>query len=424
MDAHSKNVEIDYYKLRNDSLNWVESMRLKNSPYGIYKFCSNGHVTIMSSCFALFIRELLNDLENIFDEDKQEWIDYLKSSQDQATGLFYDPGYNRSDLKGKHDEEYFLYQNSMFCLSALNALDSKPNYQLAFLEKYKNDEYLLTWLKNLNWSNPWLVSNNVMFIMYFLLFELETNNESTNVRYINIIFGYLDSIQDPETGYWGTNQGSSLFNGMAGAFHFYFFYVYCNRHIQYAEKIIDSTLALQHHDGLFSPAGGGGHCEDLDAIDILVKFSQLSSYRESEVDISLNKAIYALLENKNSDGGFCYAKLYRYSLSDWKKSLTHLYYEKNIRLSDKFWLLFVQAGKQALLPFIKEYQWKYSSWNLMSCKINESDMWSTWFRLLAIALIDSRDRGGKNMNWTFRKQAALGWHNELIGMNGLAGRSL
>ena len=162
---------------------------------------------------------------------------------------------------------------------------------------------------------------------------------------MNIIFSYLDSTQDPETGYWGTNQGASLFNGMAGAFHFYFFYVYCNRHIQYVEKIIDSTLALQHHDGLFSPAGGGGHCEDLDAIDILVKFSQLSSYRESEVDISLNKAIYALLENKNSDSGFCYAKLYRYSLSDWKKSLTHLYYE-NIRLSDKFWLLFVQVGKR------------------------------------------------------------------------------
>jgi len=136
MDAHSKNVEIDYYKLRNDSLKWVESMRLKNSPYGRYKFCSNGHVTIMSSCFALFIRELLNDLENTSDEDRQEWIDYLKSSQDQSTGLFYDPEYNKSDLKGKHDEEYFLHQNTMFCLSALNALNSKPNYQLSFLEKY------------------------------------------------------------------------------------------------------------------------------------------------------------------------------------------------------------------------------------------------------------------------------------------------
>ena len=419
MDTYSTKVEIDSNKLRNDSLTWVESMRLKNSPYGKYKFCSNGHVTTMSSCFALFIRELLNDLENISDMDRQEWIDYLKSSQDQSTGLFYDPEYNRSDLKGKHNEEYFLHQNTMFCLSALNALDSKQNYQLSFLEKYKDDEYLITWLKSLNWSNPWLVSNNVMFIMYFLLFELETNNKSVNARYINIIFSYLDSIQDPETGYWGTNQGSSLFNGMAGAFHFYFSYMYCNRHIQYVEKIIDSTLALQHHDGLFSPAGGGGHCEDLDAIDILVKFSQLSSYRKIEVSNSLNRAIHALLANQNLDGGFCYAKLYRYSLSDWKKSIRHLYNEKNIQLKDKFLLLSIQVGKQALLPFIKEYRWNYSSWNLMNCKINESDMWSTWFRLLAIALIDSSDGNGKNIDWVFRKQAVLGWHNELIGMNSL-----
>lgn len=410
MNTCNKNFEINYDKLCNDSLKWVESLRIKYGPYGRYEFCSNGHETLMSSCFALFIRELLGDLQNISEKQKQEWIDYFKCSQDQSTGLFYDSAYNRDDLKGKHDEEYFLYQNTMFCLSALNALNSKPNYPLFFLDQYKNNEYLLKWLENLNWSNPWLISNNVMYIMYFLVFDLETNNNKGNIAYIGTIFHYLDSIQDPQTGYWGTNQGSSLFNGMAGAFHFYFFYMYCNRFIQYVDKIIDSTLALQHHDGLFSPAGGGGHCEDLDAIDILVKFSQLSDYRNNDVTSSLNKALYALLENQNSDGGFCYAKLYRYSLLDWKISVTHLCREKNIRLKDKIWLLFVQIGKQVLLPFIKNYQWRYSSWRLMSCQINESDMWSTWFRLLAIALIDSRIKNDKQIDWKFRKQAVLGWH--------------
>jgi len=68
------------------------------------------------------------------------------------------------------------------------------------------------------------------------------------------MFRWLDDHQNPVTGYWDLGRGSSALNAMAGAFHFYFLYFLTGRRVQYPERIIESTLALQHPDGLFDRA--------------------------------------------------------------------------------------------------------------------------------------------------------------------------
>ena len=52
---------------------------------------------------------------------------------------------------------------------------------------------------------------------------------------------------------------------------FLIFYKYFNRKIKFSEKISSSVFQLQMRDGLFHPFGGGGACEDLDAIDVIYK---------------------------------------------------------------------------------------------------------------------------------------------------------
>lgn len=407
----------NFLSMKDSVLGWLESLRVKDTNYGVYKFCEKGNSTLMSSCFAAFIRELLNDLSSLSDKERKEWIQYIKNAQDVNTGLFIDPLFNEHDFVGKHNKEYVLYQNTMFCLSALNALGTEPNYDLKFLSFYQDVSNIEEWLKKLNWSRPWLISNEIMFIVYFLLDDYERNQSEKSLGALNVIFDYLDTIQDSNTGFWGTNKGANIFSGMAGAFHFYIFYFYCGRKIKFEEKIIDCTLALQNKDGLFNPAGGGGHCEDLDAIDILVKFSAILSYRSADIKKTLIRAFDEIIKNQNQDGGFCYAKMYRYTLSDWLDSLKLVKPKLGLNFKTRLWMLEMKFGKQLLYPIIKDWVWKYSGWKVMSCRINQSDIWSTWFRLLALALIISRypEEFSTDVAWNFRKNAGLGWHSNIFG---------
>ena len=407
----------NFLSMKESVLGWLESLRVKDTNYGVYKFCENGNSTLMSSCFVAFIRELLNDLSSLSEKERKDWIQYIKNTQDINTGLFIDPLFNEHDLTGKHSKEYVLYQNTMFCLSALNALGTEPNYDLKILNFYQDASNIVEWLKKLNWSQPWLISNEIMFIMYFLFDDCERNQSEKSRMALNKIFDYLDRTQDRYTGFWGTNKGANIFNGMAGAFHFYLFYFYDWRDIKYKNKIIDATLALQNTDGLFNPAGGGGHCDDLDAIDILVKFSMVSSYREADTEKALIRAFDGIIKNQNQDGGFCYAKMYRFTLSDWLDSLKLVKPKLGLNFKTRLWMLEMKFGKQLLYPIIKDWIWKYSSWKVMSCRIKQSDIWSTWFRLLALALINSRypEEFDTSVAWNFRKNAGLGWHSNTIG---------
>lgn len=407
----------NFLPMKEDVLNWLESLRVKNTNYGIFNFCEGGNPTLITSCFAVFIRELLNDLDSLRDDERMEWIQYIKDAQDINTGLFIDPSFNERDLiVGGHGKEYVLHQSTMFCLSALNALGAEPDYDLKFLDFYKDSSNIVKWLKKLDWSRPWRISNEIMFILCFLMDDYERNRSERSRAAIDIIFDYLDRTQDPRTGFWGTDKGADIFSGMAGAFHFYIFYFYDGREIKYKEKIIDHTLALQNRDGLFNPAGGGGHCDDLDAIDILTKFSIVSDYRQMDVKKALTGAFEGIIKNQNQDGGFCYAKMYKYTLFDWLDVIRLIKPTLCRDVKTRLWMLKTKIGTQLLYKKMKNRAWEYSSWKKMECRINQSDVWSTWFRLLALALINSRypEEFDVNIPWKFRKNAGLGWHSNNI----------
>ena len=78
-------------ELRARVLEWLESMRIEGSPYGQYKMSRSTEATAFSSCFAVFVRGLYNDLKNVSPKDRLEWITLIKECQDPNTGLFIDP---------------------------------------------------------------------------------------------------------------------------------------------------------------------------------------------------------------------------------------------------------------------------------------------------------------------------------------------
>jgi len=391
--------------LRGSVLEWVETMRVKEGPYGRYKMSPSTRPYLLSSCYAAFIRELYGDLGNLSTRQRKEWIDYINSCQDKETGLFCDPEMRPEHVKN-HSWEYLSLQSTTFCLSALSALQGVSRYSVHYDGRWYDPSGIVRWLRARDWSNAWMETNTVMFVGILLIRELTQNGTIKAKEILERMLEWLGEFQDSCTGYWGTREGASLQNGMAGAYHIYLLYYYLDRPLRYLDRIIDSTLSLQQEDGLFSPRGGGGACEDIDAIDTLVNVYQRTSYRRSDIVRTLMRALPALLASQNEDGGFVYARRRRFHLNGWVRLFTfmkedHCTFKWRLRLMGTVLRDQLTAGRGL----------RATEWPKMAVPVREGDMFGTWFRSLAIAEMSQilPEVPYASLKWTFRDSPGLGW---------------
>lgn len=133
------------HELKKEVLNWLETMRVKDAPYGTYKMGNSTEATLFSSCFAVLVRELYNDLNIISQTERDEWIELIQNCQDRETGLFIDTLLKE---EGKFNENlgmdqgwgYTTWQSTTFCISALNALNGSIRYPFNFLDEWKDPD--------------------------------------------------------------------------------------------------------------------------------------------------------------------------------------------------------------------------------------------------------------------------------------------
>ncbi|MDS1795610.1 hypothetical protein QX216_18575 [Vibrio parahaemolyticus] len=366
------------------NLNQQKVSNFVNSLYcstGAYKFSPHSEeYNSLSTCFALLTFEVLG--ETPF--NLKVSLDYLQDFQDKDSGLFIDTTI-LDKLKGTHNIEYINHQVTYHILMVFDAFGISSKFDLNFLEEYKSEVYLNKWLESLNWKNPWLISNNVMFILNFLIHQ----NEVENKKYIDYILDWLDENQSNENGMWNLGHKSTLHNQMAGAFHFQYFFDYFKRKKNNTNLIVDNTLLIQDYDGLFSYASGGGSCDDLDGIDLLCRnYHDVDEYRKDKIIKALMKAKASLLVNQNNDGGFCWAKRTKFNF----KNVIHMIPIRLIlakeNLDAKRSFIMKVKNIIATIFFKKKLKWQFSGIDKCSIMIDESDIFSTWFRLLSISMID------------------------------------
>ena len=359
---------------------------------------------LYSTCFGVMCLDLIGELDNF--QGKEKISEYIKSYQDRETGYFLDEN-AIPQSNATHDQEYIFLQLTDFAQLALSALNEKAQYEYVFLEKYKEEKYLERWFFSLNWKNPWLVSNLIMFILNSFIYEEENSNQ----EYINNIINFLNKTQNPKTGYWNLGNKVTLHNQMAGAYHFIMYYTYLGLEPNYIEKIVDSTLTIQNHDGLFNYEGGGGSCDDLDAVDLLCRATFYSEHNIPKIQNGLQAAYFSLLKNQNADGGFCWAKRNNLSVKDFK-CLINLNILNN---KSDFILNATSKTKKIRYNLTKsDFYWKYSGLETMKLKNDESDLFSTWFRLTSIAFIETTfpDIFQKSYKWKLRKKSGLGFYRK------------
>lgn len=377
---------------------------LKNSNGGFYLQKNFNQTTLMSSAFSIITLELVDSLDKIEISKEQN---YFLKYQDEKTGFFVDPNL-KLDYKKIEDIElnYIHYQTTAFSVSALDALGMKPKYDFTFLNTFRGKEKISKFFEKIDWRNPWHESNKIMFLLQFFSYEYIVMKKENSLYDIHTILDCLDSAQDSKTGLWGTQFKASSFASMAAAYHFLIFYKYFNRKINFSEKISSSVFQLQMRDGLFHPFGGGGACEDLDAIDVIYK---ISSGISTESEESLKRAYRGLLQNYDKNGGFCWAKRPTFPFLVGLK-----YFNPSLELFNLGMIKWIIKNNYigSLIPFFKEKKiYEYSNWNLMKYRINLSDSWSTWFRLLSIATIERLlpELKKHDIDYKFRRLPSIGW---------------
>jgi len=283
-------------------LQFLENCR--SATDGFYSSAVNGPPTLYATSYAV----LINRYIGIHGTPDQRTIDVILDCQDPRTGYFIGPEIRdwSPSPEARHDRLHLLRHLTCTVLPVLQEYGIKPRFPLQALACFCDRDYLQDWMDKRNMANAWLEGNNLLFIGQLLLFLRDAEGHGKAQSALDLYFDWLDRHVDPATGLWGTDGRCSPFVAMCGAYHQLLVYNYENRPVSHREKLVDTVLGLQHPDGGFSPHGGGGACEDVDAVDILVNMFKQMDYRRAEISYAVRRCLRQLLQQQNPDGGFPY----------------------------------------------------------------------------------------------------------------------
>jgi hypothetical protein len=346
---------------------FVRSLQIGRN--GEFRMCPGGDVTLYASCFAAMTLHYLGELSQFSQNTRHQWANYILQWQNQADGYFLGPELVKEEItSAKHDWDVVRMHLAVHVLPALDLLEAKPRYPLAFAHRFLDPKYLQEWLEARDWQRAWLEGNNLLFVGQSLVHLRDVECLPGARASLALFFRWLDEHVDPATGLWGTDGGfSHPAPAMYGAYHQLLVYFCENRPIPYPRQLIDSTLAVQEFDGGFSASGGGGACEDVDAISILVNLYQRLDYERPQIRRALRKALQSVLRRLAPEGGFVYR---------WQEPFTHM------------------SIPRTRVP------------------ADTPHLFATWFGVHTLALLAQvlTDEPKLERDWHFNPVLSMGWH--------------
>jgi hypothetical protein len=272
-----------------------------------YASCWGGPETLYASAFACMLMHYLGTLQDLSEEERYDWADYFNGWQDSETGYFVGPELVKEEMGSRiHSYEHIAHHLTAHVLPALALLGHQPRYPLAFARPYLDTTFLKQWLGARDWRDAWLEGNNLLFVGQFLIHLRDVEGERQTGPALARYFDWLDERVDPATGLWGSNGYCSNADALYGGYHQLLVYYHEGRPVQHRERLVDVALSLQHGDGGFHPRGGGGACQDVDAIDILINLYKQLNYRRAEIRLALRRALVHIKQRQMPEGGFVY----------------------------------------------------------------------------------------------------------------------
>lgn len=354
------------------TLSWLDSMQAPGLPRGVSRI-SQAHdprrwpgVLLPGTYNAVMARSLIDPQAGpAGGGDPGALVAWIESHR-RADGVFRLPGMTDDAVFKKPDPvetwRYIDFHVTNYSLGAIEALAPQRAPVLDFARAFLDPLVLKAWLAERDLRDPWQEGNNIVNLAGFLM-QMARHGDGAVRRQVDaclgVLFDWHDRLQEPATGFWGVGQLSDplrAVHAMAGSMHNYHLWYATGRTLPYQDKAIDWSLARE-------PAIDSA-CIDVDLVDLLVHGHQLTRHRTADIEAWLRALLPRLLDFQNDDGGFADVRSGVRRQDGWVRG-----YEEPQGLSNTF---------------------------------------STWFRWIAIAMIDDCLWPGRRP-WRFRPSVGIGY---------------
>lgn len=302
----------DFDNSREKTIKFLRKMNSEGKPFSYRYSNSCSKPTLYASAYACMTISLLGELDKLSEGEKAEWGKYFDTFQRDEDGLFYDNAvynnlYDNTDWWGAR-------HLALHMISAYTDLGIKPKYDFKFLKQYYTPGAIQKWLENFDWRSSTLgagdVDNKIMNIGCLLQFQRDAWGDGDAARAVDELKIYLKGKIDPSTGIWGgfdLNNKDQRSRAVQFAYHLFPLFFYDGEFDFNFEKIVYTTLATQNKYGGYGVKPNSSACEDIDSIDILIRFHPLcSSALQERIDESIRRAFNWVILNQVNDGGFVF----------------------------------------------------------------------------------------------------------------------
>jgi hypothetical protein len=384
----------DFSELRAKVIGWLKGLKISEGGYDYYFSPGTGD-SLFTTCFALYILDLFRETDNLSKKEKKGWTNYINSFQRREDGLFYpDPIFHP-------DKERAVFQATSFCLSALDILNSAPEYPLLIVNNWRTktgvEDYLIQRGCHLGKGGS---GNKAMFQAILMTHEYERTQDPELLASINVWFDFHNRNQN-KYGFWGNGSRGQLYKGLQNAFHQFVIYEYWNRGFPRLDIIAHTVIELQANDGFFSNLPGGGSCKDYDSLHFLLSYENKDFLKEN-IDI-IEMAVGSIISRWNQDGGFCENSLRPYSMGNYSQLISFISSGSNLKIN-------LYRGESVLREIIKPKKYKMRNWVPGLQAWNESTLWDTWFRCLAIGEMSCFLNSDNFQKFRFLKHIGIGFN--------------
>ena len=370
---------------------FIDSCYVENEGY---KLCPNSEVTPYALCFAIFGKHLIGENEEL-EGNKKHFDSLLRNN----LALFKNKLQKQNIPLQKNKAYLQLLCFTLSALSILNTLKDDP------LSEHINELLSVDIKKILTSSGVFMgkagTGNLAMFYAIFILHSEEYLNEQHSELLQWWVSEHLQHMN--KHGFWGDASNISYLQFQNG-YHQYEIFEYLDVKVPGLDNTISSVSKLVDVHGHFAPYPGGGGCYDYDAIFML---TSLCGTIDADIKKILLKTLQTIMLEQNSDGGFCESKYIRpLTPSNLVKITSHATRMSGAGMSERI--------KYCLTLLRAKHNRVKTHWSVYSRGWDESDLWDSWFRMLAIARIQNYLKYDESNKWNFINYPGIGFHHSLI----------
>jgi hypothetical protein len=240
--------------------------------------------------------------------------------------------------------------------------------------------------------------NQAMFLAIFLLHARSRLGMDVDVSlrvWVDLHLARMNSF-----GFWGGAKHITHLQFQNG-YHQHEILEYLDAAMPGAGGIAELVASLADRQGHFAPYPGGGGCYDYDAVFMMTPGGRIHDEGVSDALLKLGSAI---LSEQNEDGGFCESRLVR-PHKRWAgaRFATHVTSSPNAAVM-------VERLRYSLALLRPKNARIHTHWTRYSRRWDESDLWDTWFRLMALARIDVALHPEHAAHWGFIDYPGIGFH--------------